>query len=185
MRKFSQVLVIVLCTIVLIMGSISATVAYLTMKTQSVENTFTAGNIFIELKQETELDTSKMVPGMEYTVDPEVTVKENSEACWLFIKIEKTTDFDRFLTYTVAEGWVELESGVYYREVAATTTDESFPVIKDNTITAVAERTKDDYNALSGAQFNLNVTAYAVQSVGFEDANSAWTAAKALDNTQN
>ena len=101
MRKFYQVLVIALCTVMLILGSISATVAYLTMKTETVENTFTAGNIFIELKQQTELDSSKMVPGQKYTVDPEVIVSANSEACWLFIKIEKPTNFDTFLSFTV------------------------------------------------------------------------------------
>ena len=184
MRKFSQVLVIVLCTIMLILGSISATVAYLTMKTETVENTFTAGNIFIELKQQTELDSSKMVPGQKYTVDPEVIVSANSEACWLFIKIEKPTNFDTFLSFTVAEGWEELENGVYYREVEATTEAVSFDIIKNDTITANIECTKAQYNELNGASINLKLTAYAVQFVGFDDAATAWTAAKALD-TQN
>ena len=184
MRKFYQVLVIALCTVMLILGSISATVAYLTMKTDTVENTFTAGNIFIELNQETELDSSKMVPGQEYTVDPTVTVKEDSEACWLFIKIEKGANFDTFLSFTVAEGWEELESGVYYREVEATTTDVSFSVIEDDTVTARIECTKDQYNGLAGA-ITLKFTAYAVQSVGFDDASSAWEVAQELDGAQN
>lgn len=189
MKKFYKVLTIALCAAMLVAGSIAGTLAYLSMKTDTKANTFTAGNINIELEQETELDTSKMVPGMTYTVDPVVTVKANSEKCWLFIKIEKTANFDTFLDYTVDDGWTplkdspedSLEDGVFYRVVNATATDTEFDVIMGDTVTANADCTKAQYDGLS-ANLDLNFTAYAVQFVGFNDKAAAWTEAQELDS---
>ena len=182
MKKFYKVLTIALCAAMLVAGSIAGTLAYLSMKTDTKANTFTAGNINIELKQNTALDTSKMVPGMTYTVDPMVTVKANSEKCWLFIKIEKTTDFNTFLNYEMADGWTALDplkDDVFYRVVDATVADVEFAVIKNDTVTADADRTKEDYNDLT-ANLDLNFTAYAVQFFGFDTAADAWTEAKKL-----
>ena len=114
-------------------------------------------------------------------VDPVVTVKANSEDCWLFIKIEKTANFDTFLNYEMATGWTLLEDGVYYREVGATATDTDFTVIKENTVTADTNRTKEDYNDLT-ANLDLKFTAYAVQREGFDDKADAWTVAQELDS---
>ena len=93
-----------------------ATLAWLTATTSSVTNTFTYGDINIELK-ETTGESYKMVPGNKITKDPKVTVKANSEACWLFVKVEKSTNFDEFMTYGIADGWTKLDGvdGVYYR----------------------------------------------------------------------
>ena len=189
MKKFYKVLTIALCAAMLVAGSIAGTLAYLSMKTDTKANTFTAGNINIELEQATALDTSKMVPGMTYTVNPVVTVKANSEKCWLFIKIEKTANFDTFLDYTVDDGWTplkdspedSLEDGVYYREVGATTADTEFAIIENNTVTADATLTKEDYDDLI-ANLDLNFTAYAVQRVGFDTAAAAWIEAQKLDS---
>ena len=181
MKKFYKVLTIALCAAMLVAGSIAGTLAYLSMKTETKANTFTAGNINIELEQATALDTSKMVPGMTYTVDPVVTVKANSEKCWLFIKIEKTANFDTFLNYAMADGWTLLENGVYYREVGATDADVEFAVIENDTVTANANCTKAQYDSLS-ANLDLNFTAYAVQFFNFDNAAVAWTEAQKLDS---
>ena len=85
-----------------------ATLAWLTAKTSSVTNTFTYGDINIELK-ETTGESYKMVPGNKITKDPKVTVKANSEACWLFVKVEKSGNFDKFMTYGIADGWTKLD----------------------------------------------------------------------------
>ena len=184
MKKFYKVLTIALCAAMLVAGSIAGTLAYLSMKTDTKANTFTAGNINIELEQATALDTSKMVPGMTYTVDPVVTVKANSEKCWLFIKIEKTANFDTFLNYEMADGWTALDplkDDVFYRVVDATVADTEFAVIKNNTVTADADCTKAQYDSLS-ANLDLNFTAYAVQFFGFDTAAAAWTEAQELDS---
>ena len=183
MKKFYKVLVIALCAVMLVAGSTAATVAYLSMKTAPVQNTFTAGNINIELKQDNQLDTSKMVPGIVYEVDPKVIVKANSESCWLFIKIEKPDNFNTFLNYGMVEGWTSLENGVYYRQVGATTTEDvTFGIIKDDQIVADASCTKAQYDTLNYATLDLKITAYAVQQVGFDTAAAAWTEAQKLDS---
>ena len=188
MNKFLKVIAIVLCAATLVVASVAATVAYLTMKTSTVQNTFTSGNIKIELKQESQLDSSKMVPGQEFRVDPKVTVYKESESCYLFIKIEKSANFDTFLSYEVADGWTELTdgSGVYYREVNYNAADDAenqvFDVIADNTITAKSDCTKGDYDGLTD-ELNLKFTAYAVQKVGFDTAADAWVEAQKLDNS--
>lgn len=81
--------VLVLCC------AIGGTLAWLTDKTDPVVNTFTVGDINIELKETT--TNYKMVPGNTITKDPKVTVKANSEACWLFVKVEKSSNFDSFI----------------------------------------------------------------------------------------
>jgi hypothetical protein len=184
MNKFLKVLVVTLCAVLLVVGSVAATLAYLTMKTAPVQNTFTAGDISITLEQTKVLNTHKMMPGMEYDVDPVVTVEKDSESCWLFIKIDKTTGFDTYLTYTLVDGWIELEPGVYYRQVAATTdAAKEFHVIAGDKVYA-KDCTKDQYNALSGQPLNLDFTAYAVQRVGFDTAAAAWTEAQTLDTVE-
>ena len=179
MKKFCKVLVIVLCAAMLVAGSIAGTFAYLSMKTDSVMNTFTVGNINITLTQESTI-SGNMVPGVEYTVNPVVTVTEGSEACWLFIKID-TNDTDEFLTYEMDTGWTKLDNvdGVYYREVSTLDQDQNFGVIKDGTVTAVSNKTKGDYENIAGS-LTLSFTAYAVQKVGFDNAATAWAEAATL-----
>ena len=186
MNKFLKVIAIVLCAATLVVASVAATVAYLTMKTSTVENTFTSGNIEIELNQTSQLNVPKMVPGQKFAVDPKVTVIQKSESCYLFIKIEKSANFDDFLSYAVVEGWTELYdgSGVYYREVGySDTANQVFDVIADNTITAQVDCTKQQYTELGGTPFNLSFTAYAVQKVGIANAEAAWEEAQKLDNS--
>ncbi|MBS6457766.1 MAG: hypothetical protein KH544_07255 [Firmicutes bacterium] len=55
--------------------------AYLTSKTQVITNTFTVGNINIELTEtKPENQQAKIIPGVDIVKDPKVTVKANSEA---------------------------------------------------------------------------------------------------------
>lgn len=162
--------VLVLCC------AIGGTLAWLTDKTDPVVNTFTVGDINIELKETT--TNYKMVPGNTISKDPKVTVKANSEACWLFVKVEKSANFDSFMTYDMADGWTELPSvtGVYYREVAATTAATDFSVLKGDSVSVKDTVTKADLNALTQNTFpTLTFTAYAVQKDNVADAATAWS----------
>lgn len=178
----SMALTLVLCTI------IGGTVAWLITDTDPVVNTFTYGDINIDLD---ETDTNKdgdddpntndypMVPGNPITKDPKVTFKANSENAWLFVKLEKSANFDEFMEYDVilddpattdvVEGWTALDGveGVYWMAVNKADTDAEFYVIKDNTVNVKGEVTKEMLNALdaNGASNypTLTVTAYAVQ----------------------
>lgn len=153
-----------------------ATLAWLTAKTSSVTNTFTYGDINIELK-ETTGESYKMVPGNTIAKDPKVTVKANSEACWLFVKVEKSGNFDSFMEYGIASGWTKLDGvdGVYYREVASPTDDTVFDVLKDNSVTVKTTVTKEQFNSLTSTTMpTLTFTAYACQKDNVSTATQAW-----------
>lgn len=156
-----------------------ATLAWLTAKTSSVTNTFTYGDINIELK-ETTGESYKMVPGNKITKDPKVTVKANSEACWLFVKVEKSDNFDKFMTYGIADGWTALagEDGVYYREVISSTTDTEYYVLSGNLVTVKDSVTKEDFAGLKGTMPTLTFTAYACQKDNVSTATQAWNLVK-------
>ena len=167
--------VLVLCC------AIGGTLAWLTDKTDSVVNTFTVGDINIELTESENLNL-KMVPGNTITKDPKVTVKDGSEACWLFVKVEKSANFDSFMTYEMADGWTALPdvTGVYYREVAATTAATDFSVLKDNSVLVKDGVTKTMLNGLNEPTFpTLTFTAYAVQKDNVTSAADAWAKANA------
>ena len=156
-----------------------ATLAWLTAKTSSVTNTFTYGDINIELK-ETTGESYKMVPGNKITKDPKVTVKANSEACWLFVKVEKSDNFDDFMTYGIADGWTALAGvdGVYYREVTSSTTDTEYYVLSGNLVTVKDSVTKEDFAGLKGTMPTLTFTAYACQKDNVSTATQAWNLVK-------
>ena len=193
MKKLMKIVAILACAAILVAGSVAGTFAYLAMKTTPITNTFTAGNIEITLTEGSESAKTfsyKMIPGQVYTKDPKVTVEAKSEKCWLFVKIDKSTNFDTFLTYNMAEGWTELDSsgsGVYYRvvDVSAADTDAVFAVFDGNKLTAKSDATKAEYETLTNALY-LNVTAYAVQYDGFGEQEfdallaNAWGIASAL-----
>lgn len=154
-----------LAAVLLIGCSVGGTLAWLTANTGAVTNTFTVGDIEIDLAESEELDL-KMVPGCTIAKDPKVTVKAGSEACWLFVKIEES-NVDDFITYNVAEGWTALTdvNGVYYREVPATTADTAFDILKDNQVTVKDTVTKEMMNGLTTEEIypTLTFTAYACQ----------------------
>ena len=71
-KKLTTVLAIVLVVAL----SVAGTYAYLTAKTAQVVNTFTVGNVNIDLTEKT--TDYKMVPGTTINKDPKVTVKADS-----------------------------------------------------------------------------------------------------------
>ena len=173
----SKTLVLALAVMLIVGATIGGTVAWLTAQTPSVTNTFTVGDINIELTESENLNL-KMVPGNTITKDPKVTVKAGSEACWLFVKVEESANLKDFITYTVDSGWTPLTgvAGVYYREVAATAAD-SFDVLTGNQVSVKTDVTKQMMNALKAegaTQPTLTFTAYAVQKENINSAADAW-----------
>ena len=170
-KKLTTVLAIVLVVAL----SVAGTYAYLTAKTAQVVNTFTVGNVNIDLTEKT--TDYKMVPGTTINKDPKVTVKADSEDCWLFVKVVKSDNFDSFLTYDMADGWTKLEDGVFYRQVDASAADQDFAVLANNTVTVKPDVTKDMMDAIdngTAAKPTLTFTAYACQGAGFDSADKAW-----------
>ena len=172
-------LLLVLCFV------IGGTLAWLVDKSDAVVNTFTYGDINIDLS-ETTGNEYKMIPGNDITKDPKVTVDANSEACWLVVKIEKSANYADYLAdYTIADGWTALDGvdGVYYREVNADTakTGTSYQVLKGDTVTVLDSVKKSDMEAIKNGTVDeptLTFTAYAVQKDGFDTAALAWAEIK-------
>lgn len=169
---------VMLLALVLVFGvAVGGAFAWLQDSTAPVVNEFTVGDIDIDLTESSDLDL-KIIPGKTITKDPKVTVKANSEACWLFVKIEAANWSDK-LTYTVADGWTALpgQTGVYYREVTATTADTDFAVLKDDQVIVADTLTKTEVEAMKTSAPKLTFTAYAVQKDNVADATTAWSIA--------
>ena len=174
-----------LLALVLVVGcAVGGTIAWLTATTEPVVNTFTYGKIKIELTETTGTEY-KIIPGVNISKDPKVTVKADSEACWLFVKVaEKGTFVTDKVTYSIANGWMPLDAtkhpGVYYREVDAVTADTNFNVLTGdatypNGVVTVSENlTKAEVNSVAATQPTLTFTAYAVQKDGINTAADAW-----------
>ena len=102
MKTTRKALLMVLCAVLLVAGSVLGTMAYLT-DTEDVTNTFTFGKVDIKLDEatldkETGKATSdprtetgntdvKMIPGRVIDKDPTVTVLGGSEACFVRMKV--------------------------------------------------------------------------------------------------
>ena len=173
-------------------GVIGGTMAWLTDETPGIVNTFTDSDIEITLTEtgaEHNANSYKMVPGYTISKDPKVTVVKGSEKCYLFVKLEKSENFDSFLTYEIAAGWTQLTDaegknvdGVYYRVVDTTGQGTPISVLKDDKVTVLGSVTKSMMDELRDGKAEkptLTVTAYASQfykSAGVEfDVNTAWT----------
>ena len=99
---------LILALVLVISTAVGGTIAWLIADTEPVVNTFTYGDIDLNLDETvvdpngdpvysngepvktTEGNDYKMVPGKEYRKDPAVTVLAGNEACWLFVKLEET-----------------------------------------------------------------------------------------------
>lgn len=191
-RNVSNKTVAILLALVLAIGcAVGGTLAWLISKTEPVVNTFTYGDINIDLEETTE-GPYTITPGKDITKDPKVTVTAGSEACWLFVKVKEEnwptfTDANgtKKVSYSIANGWNALQgqTGVYYREVGAVTEDTSFNVLKENQVTVSDTLTKDEVDQLKGKNPTLTFTAYAVQKDGSTNAADAWAKIPATTTT--
>lgn len=186
-KKLTTVLAIVLVVAL----SVAGTYAYLTSKTATITNTFTVGKVNIDLKETFNTDADgdgakdcwkmQLIPGTSAVKDPTVTVKADSEKCYLFVKFEEKNSPATYLSYTStltdAKGWTKLntESNVWYRVVDKAPTDTSFVLLQadgnGNMVTVKDTVTNDNMEAASKAQ--LVYTAYACQYEGMT-AEQAW-----------
>lgn len=180
-------LVIAIMVLILAIGAVGGTLAWLTAQTDTVTNTFTTSGIEIGLSESTG-DSYQMVPGYTISKDPTVEVVKDSEKCYLFVKVEKSSNFDTFMNYEMAEGWTALDetAGVYYRVVDSSDADQTFAVLKGNQVTVNDTVTKDEMDTLNaeGATLpTLEFTAYASQyyknNTGKTDADKAFSAIEA------
>lgn len=193
-RGFSTKAFVLVLALVLALGCvIGGTIAWLTATTSAVKNTFTTSNIDITLTETGAVNNAnsyKMVPGCTITKDPKVTVKAGSEKCYLFVKLEKSDNFDSFMTYEMADGWTQLTdtnsqpvAGVFYRVVDTADMGTAYSVLKNDQVSVLDTVTKSAMNALTTDTYpTLTVTAYASQYM--KNNTEYFTAAQAWQNVQ-
>lgn len=198
MKTKKKALLTVLCAVMLVVGSVVGTYAYLT-DTKSVENTFTVGNVAITL-DEKDVDNSttgqdrdtanayKLQPAVTYEKDPTVHVQPGSEKCYVFVKVNNgisayesahvnadsakgIKEYKTIAKQIEDNGWTSVagEAGVYYKTVEAIASNG-----RAQDLEVFKEfRIANDANNVSGwatigTDNNIVVTAYAIQFAGFE-----------------
>ena len=207
--KKKQLLVMVAMMLVVAMVSVAGTMAFLISSSGPVINSFSVGKLAITLDEakvteygvvdatatsRVTANTYKLVPGHEYTKDPIVHFQPDSEEAWLFVKVEngiadiETTDDTKTIAAQIADnGWEVLESGegyvIYFQKAAALAANaaakdykvfEKF-TLKDDLLQTALQNKVD-------AKAKITVTAFAVQTDGFEGATdkdkaqAAWNA---------
>ena len=196
MKKKTIALLLVL---MLVFGvSVGGTIAYLTDKTEAIQNTFTVGNVSIELTETFNTDsdgdkkndawTGKIVPGATVGKDPKITVVEGSEDCYVYALIEND------LYFTVDEQTVVVATpnidttkwtlvagdsvkGLYRYNTICSAEAEAEAVIFTNVKYDSDAITEKNISALNNK--TITVTAFAHQSANIENVTVADNAAKA------
>lgn len=104
-KKRVKLTALLLALILLLGCFIGGTLAWLVTNTDPVVNTFTVGNIELELKEHelndgnldmeeevTGLANYKIIPGTTQRKDPFVRIKDGSEKCWVFVQIDESNN---------------------------------------------------------------------------------------------
>ena len=190
MTTVKKVILLVLCAALVACASVMGTLAYLQMQTGTIKNTMTVGNVTITLDEAKvtvygEKDGEsrvlkndyKLIPGHTYLKDPVVHVAANSEACWLFVIVKNEIAHmeagNTIENQMIANNWICLDNSqglyVYNGVVASNASQQDIPVFQSFTINSELE-------AVQMTDGIVEVTAYAVQAVGFATAKDAWNA---------
>ena len=206
--RTKKALLAALCAVLLVAGSVMGTMAYLTA-TETVTNTFTVGSVtfgdgadekgldeaktteygVIDGNERVDGNTYKLVPGHTYVKDPTVHIKNDSESCYLFVKVENGISdieaaseqggYQNIADQVVANDWTALTDvdNVYYQLWAAA--DNAVASETDDLVVFEEFKvagTADNQAVADHAAAQIVVTAYAVQADGFNNAKEAWDA---------
>lgn len=170
-----KTLIALLALVMLLASAAGGTVAWLQAGTREVKNTFTAGNVSIDLTEtDTELDEDDDLRTNDYQMDigaviakdPTVHVNAYSLDCWLFVRVDESENFADFMEYAIADGWTPMEgtAGLYCRPVDSKEEIQSFSVLLDDQVKVKDTVTYESLAALTPADYpTLTFTAYAVQ----------------------
>ena len=184
MKTRTKAFLLILCAVMLVVGSVAGTLAYLTSNA-TVENTFTVGQVEITLA-ETKVDEYgkaltgaeagttdsgneyKLLPGHTYIKDPTITVGADSEDCWLFAKIENGLGANADIN--VLSGWTQIGATDYWAYANTVSAGDEVTVFDTFTYSDAVDDTAAD------AAKAIVVTAYAIQADSFSTSEAAWTA---------
>ena len=130
MKTRSKALLLTMCAVVLVIGSVFGTIAYLT-DADSVTNTFSVGSVSLKLDeakvdemgkpdgtnrwQPTETDKEQeyhLLPGHTYTKDPTVTVDTDSEESYvrMMVNITYKAEADAVFAKYGVDNWLNIDA---------------------------------------------------------------------------
>lgn len=164
---------LIAAALVLAVG-IGSTVAYLIASSNTLENTFTVGNVGLTL-HETTGTRYKLAPGVTLAKDPRITVQAGSDACYVFVQVQSSNQFDAYCAFEMQGQWLPLEghNGIYYQTVDKSLQPTVLGILEGDCITVHPTLTEQQLEAISEYP-TLKFTAYAVQQSGFATAAQAW-----------
>lgn len=189
-----------LAAVLLIGAVVGGTIAYLFQETQTVTNTFTVGDINITLKEtgtvadgdNQKKEYTDLLPGSEYEKDPTITVKGDSESCYLFVKVvenNNTVGSKKVLDYSVItsgdKSWTELtgidttynvpaNTKYYFQTVTKNEADQTFQVLTANKVIVKSDIEKTDVTTINYNTPSIVFTAAAVQSTNIATPQAAF-----------
>ena len=172
--------------------SIGGMLAYFT-DTDTEKNTFTVGKVEIELTEPNwdeaeEAEFNKLIPTREIPKDPTITVAEDSQTAYTFMKVQLSEDFATLLkNYAEVKGWgladadklidawfvsevqpkimdMNLEKGYVVLGVLSPK-EPGESVTYFDKVTVPADVVESMYPV--DGEYNIVITAYAIQAEGF------------------
>ncbi len=184
---------IILCAALLVCATVggSVTYAWLIHRPEPQVITLKGSNLALSVGNNNPKADYKLIPGSTInTVDVRVVASDASNINYaIFAKVEKSADFDTYLTYAYDSRWTVEENGnIVYLKHNQSLTDsdydtENLAIFAGDTLTVKSEITKSSsYNSVlfANAAPSVTVTACAVQSDGIDDAKELELAKSAL-----
>lgn len=136
--KKRKIFAAVICAVLLVVGSVAGTMAYLTSKTERVKNTFTVGKVNITLDEakvnadgqpvndknmvvtiaeapRVTANSYRLIPGQTYTKDPTIHVAAGSVDSFVFAEVVNKIsgiedDENSIEKQLTANGWIKLDN---------------------------------------------------------------------------
>lgn len=162
-RSALKKMIAALSVILVLLVGVAGTLAYLQVKTGSVQNTFAPSNIDLTLAEtateggSTTANTYKMIPGVVINKDPKVTVKADID-CYVFVEVTETTNFDTYMTYAIASGWklFNTTSGEVTAIAADADLDGTYVLFRE--VSADVAKDGEEFGVLAGNQVMVPYT---------------------------
>ncbi len=186
MTKQKKVVLSGILLLVIMLVTVTPTLAWLSDGSDSVVNYFGGGAIAIIL-DEADVDASgspiedasrvtenhyKYMAGSVLTKDPTVTVLADSENCYVYVCVDNQLPMELFTLDFNLEEWIvvaEMEDMTIYRYVDVVESSEEDQVLTPifTQVEVSADLTADDINALGTR--TVTVTAFAIQALALEE----------------
>lgn len=183
-----KTLLVVLALVLVAALSVGLTLAFLQDETEVVTNTFTVGNVTIDLDEAkvdaygVEIENAdrvkaneyKLIPNQEYVKDPTIHIVKGSEPCYVFVKVENgiaglEPEEGSIAAQMADNGWENLSGDVYYKAAAVDARGAAVDVEVFGYFRIKGDANVADYNGKT-----ITVKGYAVQAAGFANAEAAW-----------